>query len=348
MSTQTVNLGKIQPIWRGEYDPSVRYYTLDFLSHNDLMYMVIEPSGQGVVGVEPPEATYYQPFITTLGSASNYDVGTGEDELPRNADLGSASLKDIDFFMQLAGNQTVEGLKMFLTTPKSSDTATESDDLTNKGYVDLTVNQAVIALTAAYEQADSDLADSIQDVIDSLGDVAGLDIVSSPTDVTENKVMVTGSAGVLGSLDLSNHVSVTGVPSDLFGKGFITGYCDGGSAGLGIPAITESSFGVLEVNGQYDSDTSEGYVIRKFTDQTGKVWLQGMVDNSTWGDWSNSGGGGGTGGGSDSLFLELDKDMNTSYTAPENKNIITASFTIAADAELTIPASTTLIVLAGE
>jgi len=55
----TVNLGKIKPLWRGEYNSSATYRPLDFVSFNNETYINILES----TGIVPTNATYFEKVV---------------------------------------------------------------------------------------------------------------------------------------------------------------------------------------------------------------------------------------------------------------------------------------------
>ncbi len=54
-----VNLGKIKPLWRGNYVPGVTYRPLDFLKSGGLLYVTTNE----VTDVAPPNSLYYEPVV---------------------------------------------------------------------------------------------------------------------------------------------------------------------------------------------------------------------------------------------------------------------------------------------
>ena len=106
------------------------------------------------------------------------------------------------------------------------------------------------------------------------------------TDPTVGSLIKVGDFGVGGMLDLRGTIFVTGKPQDLYSKGFVKGFADGGPAGLAIPGLVSTSFGVLELDAHWSEPSGAGGIMRSFTQgYSGIVYTQTMVNATTWGPW---------------------------------------------------------------
>ena len=106
------------------------------------------------------------------------------------------------------------------------------------------------------------------------------------TDPTVGSLIKVGDFGVGGMLDLRGTVFVTGKPQDLYSKGFVKGFADGGPAGLAIPGLVSTSYGVLELDAHWSEPSGAGGIMRSFTQGgVGVVYTQTMVNATTWGPW---------------------------------------------------------------
>ena len=109
---------------------------------------------------------------------------------------------------------------------------------------------------------------------------------TSATDPTVGSLTKVGDFGVGGMLDLRSTIFATGKPQDLYSKGFVKGFADGGPDGLAIPGIVSTSYGVLEVNAHWSEISGAGGIMRSFTQGgVGVVYTQTMVNATTWGPW---------------------------------------------------------------
>lgn len=105
---------------------------------------------------------------------------------------------------------------------------------------------------------------------------------------TANAVLRRGDLGLGRHLDLrtstTNYYGThLDTPSKLFGKGFISGFMDGGT--LGIAGLTTSSYGILKSYGHWDDYT--GYVgsaYQQFLFFDG-TWFRYATSASTWSSW---------------------------------------------------------------
>jgi hypothetical protein len=73
MAIQEIDLGKIQPQWRGEFSPTpaTNYEPLDTLSYLDTVYIcILEADGSQL----PTNTTYFKPLINLTGFVSSSDV----------------------------------------------------------------------------------------------------------------------------------------------------------------------------------------------------------------------------------------------------------------------------------
>lgn len=112
------------------------------------------------------------------------------------------------------------------------------------------------------------------------------DKTTSATDPTVGSLTKVGDFGVGGMLDLRSTIFVTGKPQDLYSKGFVKGFADGGPAGLAIPGIVGINYGALELNAHWYEPSGAGGIMRSFTKGgSGVVYTQTMLNATTWGDW---------------------------------------------------------------
>lgn len=145
-------------------------------------------------------------------------------------------------------------------------------------------NNAVV--TAAGLALLDDVNAAAQRVTLGLGTAATATLTTSSTDPTAGSVLKVGDFGVGGMLDLRGKIFVTGKPQDLYAKGFVKGFADGGPAGLAIPGIVNISYGVLEVNAHWAEASGAGGIVRSFTQgHSGVVYTQTMENATTWGSW---------------------------------------------------------------
>ena len=113
---------------------------------------------------------------------------------------------------------------------------------------------------------------------------------TSTTDPTIGSLTKVGDFGVGGMLDLRSTIFVTGKPQDLYSKGFVKGFADGGPAGLAIPGIVGINYGVLEVNAHWSEPSGADGIMRSFTQGgAGVVYTQAMANATTWGSWVKNG-----------------------------------------------------------
>lgn len=113
---------------------------------------------------------------------------------------------------------------------------------------------------------------------------------TSTTDPTVGSLTKVGDFGVGGMLDLRSTIFVTGKPQDLYSKGFVKGFADGGPAGLAIPGIVGINYGVLEVNAHWSEPSGADGIMRSFTQGgAGVVYTQAMANATTWGSWVKNG-----------------------------------------------------------
>jgi hypothetical protein len=69
----TINLGKIKPLWRGDYSPSEIYRPLDQLKYSSNIYIC---KLQTTAGILPTNTTYFEPSVSGLGTAAAANVTT--------------------------------------------------------------------------------------------------------------------------------------------------------------------------------------------------------------------------------------------------------------------------------
>lgn len=113
---------------------------------------------------------------------------------------------------------------------------------------------------------------------------------TSTTDPTVGSLTKVGDFGIGGMLDLQSTIFVTGKPQDLYSKGFVKGFADGGPAGLAIPGIVGINYGVLEVNAHWSEPSGADGIMRSFTKGgAGVVYTQTMANATTWGSWVKNG-----------------------------------------------------------
>jgi len=62
----TLNLGKVQPLWKGVFAELTPYLALDFVTHNNIIYMCTQPS----IGNLPTDINFWRPLIGPIGSAA--------------------------------------------------------------------------------------------------------------------------------------------------------------------------------------------------------------------------------------------------------------------------------------
>lgn len=77
---KSVNLGRIRPIYRGEYAPGALYNPLDFLSFSGNTYFCI----QQAQGVTPTNTAYFEPVLNleALGVVSAWETIAGMPNWP--------------------------------------------------------------------------------------------------------------------------------------------------------------------------------------------------------------------------------------------------------------------------
>lgn len=80
----TVNLGRVQPIYRGAYNAAVVYTPLDFVTFNDKTYFCIQTT---TAGIDPTDATFWQ-LLADADSAAAINFN------PDNSDLTSINVQD--------------------------------------------------------------------------------------------------------------------------------------------------------------------------------------------------------------------------------------------------------------
>jgi hypothetical protein len=98
----TINLGKIKPLWRGDYSAGATYRPLDFVNYNNETYInTLESTGN-----LPTNETYFEKIVQLVGT------------------------------VQTTGNQTVAGVKTFSSNPISTATqSTEGNSLARRDFV---------------------------------------------------------------------------------------------------------------------------------------------------------------------------------------------------------------------
>lgn len=131
----------------------------------------------------------------------------------------------------------------------------------------------------------------LQGQINGLGTAAKATLVTSATDNTANRVMVTGSFGVGRHLDLRGNIMVNGTPADCYGKGTVYGMVNGGTGdanSLAVPGLAGVVYGVLTIHGQYQDESALGAIMREFvTGAPGgpRKFIQRAVSATAWGLW---------------------------------------------------------------
>lgn len=101
----------------------------------------------------------------------------------------------------------------------------------------------------------------------------------SNIDVNPDRILKTGDAGILGTIDLR---SAGFVPQDLYGKGVIHGYSTGGS--LGIPGFNSSAFGTLIYYGSYPTGAALNSINRVFI-YADRKFISFATSATTWSTW---------------------------------------------------------------
>jgi hypothetical protein len=98
----TINLGKIKPLWRGDYSAGATYRPLDFVNYNNETYINILES----TGNLPTNETYFEKVVQLVGT------------------------------VQTTGNQTIAGVKTFSSNPISTATqSTNGNSLARRDFV---------------------------------------------------------------------------------------------------------------------------------------------------------------------------------------------------------------------
>ena len=110
----------------------------------------------------------------------------------------------------------------------------------------------------------------------------GMVKTESRLDSTQGRITKVGDYGVGLGYDLRGSILVTGAPSDMFGRGFVSGMAPGGP--LGIPGLNDTSYGVLHIDAQYP-DASAGRAISRRFFNGSREWVQYAVNSTTWSPW---------------------------------------------------------------
>lgn len=108
------------------------------------------------------------------------------------------------------------------------------------------------------------------------------DVMTSPTDTTEGRLLTVGAFGLGGRNDLRNTIYVTGAPKDLYGKGYVIGFADGSQ--LSPPIGGTNNYGTLEVKFHWTDSSGRRACSRTFTTED-RVFVQRAVNDDTWGPW---------------------------------------------------------------
>lgn len=117
-----------------------------------------------------------------------------------------------------------------------------------------------------------------------LGTAATANVQTSPYDTTYMALMAVGAFGIGKFIDLRGTVYETGTPQDLYEKGTVTGFANGGPSGLGVPGLPENSYGTLIVNSQWRDATGLASYSRQFIGG-GACYVQSAASATTWGRW---------------------------------------------------------------
>ena len=77
----TVKIGRIQPIWRGDYDSNFQYTPLDFLSYADGLFLCIAPAKN----ILPTDTNYFRNVVSAenIRAAPAWNSMTGPASPPR-------------------------------------------------------------------------------------------------------------------------------------------------------------------------------------------------------------------------------------------------------------------------
>ncbi len=115
-----------------------------------------------------------------------------------------------------------------------------------------------------------------------LGTASKLTATTSSIDSTRGRALRAGDAGVGAMLDFRGIFNNFDTPQKCWGRGTLRGFLDGET--LGIPGFQSTSYGVLEINGQY-SDRSGGAGVNQRFMHDGLTLTRLQLSDTTWTPW---------------------------------------------------------------
>ena len=108
---------------------------------------------------------------------------------------------------------------------------------------------------------------------------------TSQTDTTSGNYLTVGAFGLGRHLNLRGTLYELGTPLNLYSTGLVTGYSEGGAAGLNIPGIGANSQGILISNFQWSELSGSAGMSQIFTNKVGTSWRRTVVSDTTWSAW---------------------------------------------------------------
>ena len=177
-----VNLGKIKPLWRGNYTDGVTYRPLDFLKSGGVLYICTVE----VQDVAPPNLSYYEAVVDDqLSSTVIYAIGqlAGGDSSKVGVISSGVVVDTLDWLVYPSDGRIYKN---------NSVTGTISGDFNPSTGVDTGLSGALIVNPAVTDaratEMEGDIAQNTSDIAQNTADIATntADIATNTADIATN------------------------------------------------------------------------------------------------------------------------------------------------------------------